>query len=272
MARFWLVNLFIIGIIGILLSGQFPKSVAIKGIKSCIGTVKQGEWCAKEFEAVLASPVQFDRFNATCPQYREAINREGLCCDKATFETYEKVYERISELGAGTSPGCNYNIQLLLCGLYCAPGQKPHWQVLSTADSPICGTRLSKLRLYIKGCFAKAWYKGCKNAKTSSGENFMENLCKDAEGECDTSTPKGALEALFSNVARVTPFESELFIADKFGNIGYNDHHMYALYPNQLAYAKGDKIPTDLYEHSLRVKLVQMALKVYKWFQSHFGH
>ena len=99
----------------------------------------------------------------------------------------------------------------------------------------------------------------------------MENLCKGAKGGCDTSTPKGALEALLFNVASVTPFESELFIADKFGNIGYNDHHMYALYPNQLAYAKGDKIPTDLYEHSVRVKLVQLALKAYKWVRGIFG-
>lgn len=144
-------------------------------IKSCIGKITTDSagdptWCSAFEPAVIdVPPVNYKRFVDACPQYREAINREGLCCDQTTFEYYERVINRLKELGAASEVGCRYNTELLLCGLYCAPGQRGHWQVLQWEATEVCLSRqrLSQLRLYIKNNYAKAWFDSCKDAKVS---------------------------------------------------------------------------------------------------------
>lgn len=68
------------------------------------------------------------------------------------------------------------------------------------------------------------------------------------------------------------PVEFELFLADRFGNVGINDGFFYALYPNQLNWAPAaDQLPTDLYDKSLRVRVIQAGLNWLDWFFRHFG-
>jgi len=264
-------------ILAVLLIASVSSGLAARQkLKTCIGKIVPDgnvtEMCmVTEGAEKSVAPVDYNRFIQTCPQYREAINREGLCCDKTTFEYYEQVMKAINDLGASGTAGCEYNTQLLLCGLYCAPGQKPHFQILNHSPRDVCSSThegIIKLRLYVRSKFAKAWFKSCSTAKTKSGESFISKVCGGIEA-CQKSE-RLALYAMLR--ASKAPVDLELYLADRFGNVGINDGFFYALYPNQLNWAPdADQLPTDLYDKSLRVRAIQAGLNWLDWFFKHFG-
>lgn len=148
-------------------------------IKTCIGQIAHNPnatglttaWCHEhQAPEIHLAPVSFKHFVKSCPQYREAINREGLCCDRTTFEYYEAAYKKVRRWGARSKVGCEYNTQLLLCGLFCAPGQFGHIEILETLNAcQVCpaGKRLGRLRLYMMDSFAQAWFHSCQPAEVS---------------------------------------------------------------------------------------------------------